>query len=256
MSEAESGPFRDFQQINAVEATHLLIEGSRMLASVMVWTRDQKNVIRTHLSSVLTGEKILQLLLPKGFDAAAFEEDLVSRGEKECFFSVSLIQASIFFRSTYIGPQRTFLLFRFPERVFKIQRRHNLRLPLVEGQNLKVEFDDPLFPETRLQRKCWDISATGCSILIREDEKIPYQPHTLLKNLRLTIGERTIQMDAEVRHVSPVPGATQATSSKPKELRVGLQFVNLRPGDEQHIAGYVMEETRKYYIQVATRDGL
>lgn len=208
----------------------------------MIWTKNQEQVINTHLSLYSDAEQVLYFWKPKEFDGAKFTEALAKSGATECFFSLSLTRANLFFKTSFVGHDSGGIKFRFPKQLYKVQRRKDLRFPIPDGLVIKAEFNDPVFPDKQLTRRVIDLSAGGLCLLI-SDSDAPLLPTGLvLTEISLNINGRTIKCAGEIRYVRPLP-----PDSKHTGFKLGVLFQNLRPGDQQHIASYVFEETRKYF---------
>ncbi|OFZ55292.1 MAG: hypothetical protein A2428_09115 [Bdellovibrionales bacterium RIFOXYC1_FULL_54_43] len=236
---------KDFQLIqDQAEADHLLSEGAKSFASTLIWTKDQQNVIRTHLTLFSRKDSLIWAWTPKNFDLKKFMRELEGPGGvHDCYFSVSLAWANIFFRTAFSGPDSAGLCFHAPERVYKVQRRKDLRYRIPEGHVLKLEFDDPLFPDQKQTKKVFDLSASGVSFLTDPSDKEVFVDGAVLKNVTFTIDLRKIVAHVEIRHSKEV-----MVQRKPC-LKVGLIFKGMRPGDSQKIASYVFEESRKYFLR-------
>jgi hypothetical protein len=152
-------------------------------------------------------------------------------GDSECFFSVSLQRANIFFKARFIGCDQAGLQFKLPSKVFKVQRRKDLRFPIPDGLALKVDFADPLSPTVRSQRKVIDISASGLAFVIGEDEMPLFPAGLSLSDFTFTVRGRKISVTAEIRHVRKL-----ADGGRLKGAAVGVLFKDIRAGDNQHIA--------------------
>lgn len=220
----------------------MLSEGARTFSPAMIWTKDQGQIIHTHITYYSLAEKRLYLWKPKEFEPRDFMDHLAEIKDPGCFFSVSLSRANIFFKARYLGAEKSALQFNIPEKIFKVQRRKEIRFTIRQDYVLKFDFEDPLFPETRIGKKVLDVSAGGLSFLIPKDEKVVFQSGLVLRNLTFQINRRTITVDAEIRHCS-----VYRVRAEKEMIKVGLQFKNIRPGDAQHIATYVFEESRKLY---------
>ena len=232
---------REFQPVNdPAEARKLLKEGSRTLASVMIWSKEQKFVIHTQLSVFHEQEKILYASIPAETNPDAFMEQLNTVGSQDCFFSVSLIRANILFRAKCLGYDDGGLRFETPATVFKVQRRKDMRLFVPFGRVIRVEILDPCFPEQKLSKKIFDISAGGLSFIANETEALLFHAGAMLKGISFGIGSRKLTVDAEVRHLRPQP----LDSAQPGH-KVGVIFTRISPGDQQWIAAFVFEESRK-----------
>jgi len=235
----------DFQPVDSAESIRLLQEGAKTLASVIIWTKvqkDQEDQINTHLSMVSTLEKTFLCWLPDGFDAASFEKKVIRPYRLECFFSVSLLSSNIFFKANLAGHDPKSLKFNFPDKVFKVQRRQNLRFPVPDGHIIKVNFADPANPGDMNTRKLFDLSASGLAFIIPENEIGPYNKGTLLREMTFTIQSKIIAVEAEIRHLS-----RQSAQARLPGIKVGVQFKKIRAADSQLLATFVFDESRRYF---------
>jgi hypothetical protein len=232
---------REFQPVeDPAEARKLLKEGSRTLASVMIWSKEQKHVLNTQLSVLHEAEKILYVSIPAEIEPDQFMDQLTALGSLDCFFSVSLTRANVFFKAKYLGHDDGGFRFEAPSALYKVQRRKDMRLFIPFGRVVKVELQDPTFPEQKLSKKIFDISAGGLSFVATEAEAPLFQQGSLLKNMFFSIGSRKITVDGEVRHVR-----AQAPDSANPGHKIGVLFTRISSGDAQWIAAYVFEESRK-----------
>ena len=171
MSE-EKKPPREFEPINdPEEAKKLLREGAKSFASAMIWTKDQKQIVKTSMSLYSEAARALRAAIPAEFDVKGFKAELSQSGSADCFFSVSLSGANIFFKSRMNSVDETGFQFDIPEQVFKVQRRGDVRLSIPGDYALKVDFQDPQFHDKVMTKKVLDISAGGLSFLITTEEQ-------------------------------------------------------------------------------------
>lgn len=241
MSEAAQRP-RDFDPVSETEASKFLWEAAKTTAAAMVWTKDQKHVLQTHLSRYSPKDKHLYAWIPPGFDVPKFNDEMADLGAKECFFSVSLSRANIFFKTLFLGFDDGGLRFALPEKLFKVQRRKDLRYSIPDGYVMKVQFEDPLFPGQVVTHKVIDLSAGGLAFLVTDNEAPVFTQGLLLKNLAFTLQARRIIADAEVRHLRPFDDGARHVG-----VKVGALFNSIKESDKQAVASYVFEETRKFY---------
>jgi hypothetical protein len=242
LSDSSERP-RDFIPVDSeAEARSLLREGAKTLASAMLWTKDQTHVLQTHVSHYSESDQHLCFWIPKETDPKQLVSGLAELGEKECFFSISLPRANIFFKASFLGLEKAGFMFKLPSRIFKVQRRKDLRFAVPDGHILKATFQDPLQSSDSLTRKVHDISAGGVSLVISEEDRPLFPAGTVLKEFFFIINGRRIACEGEVRHVKRV-----TADSRNPGLRAGVMFKRLRAADEQWIASYVFEESRKYY---------
>jgi hypothetical protein len=222
----------------------MLKDGARSKAQCMMWVKEPEYVVHTRMVLLSETEKVMYIAIPKGFEPAKFNDSLAANGVKECMFSVSLSTANIFFKANYSSFDTGGFRFKLPEKIFKVQRRKDIRLTIRDGYVVKLEFDDPLQPGVRMAKKLIDISASGCAIVVEDEEAPMFQVGVVLQNIAIKVAGRVINCDAEVRHARPFP-----SQSRYEGMKIGLLFSNIRPGDSQHIASYVFSESRKYYTK-------
>ena len=240
---SNAGAPKEFQPIqDRAEAERLLRDGARHFSSTLIWTKNQENVLRTHLTLFSDTDRLLYCALPKEVDPKKFLAD--AGGAQEFFFSISLSYANIFFKTAFAGIDKAGLRFRIPEQVFKVQRRKDMRFRVPEGHVLKVEFDDPLNPGQVIQKKVFDISASGLAFVTEIEDESVYVSGLLLHHMKFSLNSRQITVDAEVRHRRAVE------SARKKELtKVGVTFKYIKAADSQFIASYAFEESRKYFVR-------
>jgi c-di-GMP-binding flagellar brake protein YcgR len=226
------------------EAHQLLAEGAESLSSTMFWIRDQKVHIRSHLTVFDRDNKTLQVFRPLDLDLPKFLEELKKAPEQNVYFNVSLLQANLAFKAPLLKADDHELFFGLPiaDRVFKIQRRTELRFIVPDGQVIKVQFKDPFQKDLKHSKNILNISAGGIAFLIAPEDEASCQPGILLKDVTLTIQGRTIKVDAQIRHTTLLKDGRNKG-----EIKVGVLFTNIKPEDTQFLASFVFEEHRKIY---------
>jgi c-di-GMP-binding flagellar brake protein YcgR len=115
-------------------------------------------------------------------------------------------------------------------------------MPILEHMAMKVEFKDPLFPEGVASRKVLDISAGGMAFVIAEEDTPLFPVGLTLEQFTFTIKNKKYVTRAEVSNVRKI-----RTEGRLQGYAVGVRFKDLRPGETQHIASFVFDESRKYF---------
>lgn len=237
-----TGPHREFVPVpSGPETTVLLKEAVKTNASTIIWTKNQEGVYNTHLSALDEKAKTLHAAIPPDSSSEMFHEAVKKSGIKDCFFSISLSRANVFFKVSFVGYDSGFLRFSYPESVYKVQRRENFRLPIPDGYTVYAEFQDPLFQENRIKKRVIDISAGGFSFLVAPSEDCIFESNTRIRNIMIRLKDRPIVAEGCVRHVKTLPSNFRVQGTK-----VGVVFEKIKPQDVQFIAAYVFEESRKY----------
>jgi hypothetical protein len=228
------GTASDFHLVeDPLEALELLTEGARTLASAFMWTKGREVHLQSHLQVFEPRDGILFFTTPAHFDVSTFQAELIKQETSECLFSLSLPSANIFFKAAFLGMDGGGLKFKRPKEVYKVQRRKTMRLTLPEGTLIRIDFKDPSFPEKRMQRKVLDISAGGAGIEVSPTDKALFPVGSFLEDFNVSVKGRLIKGRAEVLHL--------------KGSKLGVLFHGLKVADEQWIASYVFEETRKIF---------
>ncbi|MBY0471242.1 PilZ domain-containing protein [bacterium] len=249
MSDAGSSNPRAFQLVdNESEALSFLKEGAATSASSMIWTKNQECVVNTMMvlfSEVDTG---IFFIVPKGFDPKNFMASLAKTGENDCFFSMSLARANIFFKAAFIGFEKKYMHFDIPTKIYKVQRRNDLRFVFPQNYEMEVQFEDPTAPNNVLTKKIIDLSAGGMALHIEEADHGLYQPGVMLKSMTFIIRGRQIICDGEIRHVAfNSHGGRRVSGAK-----IGVLFHKLKAGETQHIAQFIFDESRRYFSNFFT----
>ncbi len=231
----------DFQPVtDSSEARSLLSEGCKTLASVMIWTQEQKHVLNSHLVEINEAERSILVETPREFKLEQFIDDFAKAGSRSCFFSLSLARANVFFKTDYIDSLKRDLRFKLPTTLYKVQRRTNVRFHVPESMTLKVQYQDPLFSELTLSRRVLDLSSGGMAILLEYAEEAIYKSLPTLKDVSFTLRNRMINCTADIRHMKALP-----TDSRTPGVKAGIFFNGLKESDKNWIAAYVFEESRR-----------
>ena len=236
---------KEFEPVeSSTEANRLIREGAHTLSGAILWTLDQKETLTTHLNGYSESEGIFTVNTPKDpkdGDLARFQNHLRDQSQLYCLFSVTLPKAILFFRSDFINVVTGKIRFKLPEKIFRVQRRKDMRYTIPHSHVLRVEFQDPSFNENRLSKKAVDLSAQGLGFSVSVKESTLFKKGLALKDVTFSVRNRKIECVAEVRHVKP--------SADPDTYRVGISFAELKAADGNWIANYVLEEGRKSYFK-------
>jgi c-di-GMP-binding flagellar brake protein YcgR len=226
---------RPFKPIESGEkANELLSMASREHASTMIWTKDQSIVLDTLFGDYSRSQSTLRVKLKI--------EDLPKTqkldADQECFFSVSVSAANIFFKTPLLEKKYTELAFSIPEVLYEVQRRKDPRLPMGE-RKLFIGYSDPRDEEKDpwrlISKRVLDLSAGGLSLQVPESESSHYAVGQILENVTLILQDRKICCDGEIRHIRTQDAKT----------RIGITFMGLQTKDKSYIVTHVLEEIQK-----------
>jgi hypothetical protein len=146
-------------------------------------------------------------------------------------------------------------------KVFKVERRENFRLPVFDKKNsfaffyLKDEKSDKKTQKTldaesvqnqKLKLHIENISNTGIALIL-DDEKFLnfFDPNkTLLLNLEINLSENLNLKNLEgiVRQVRKIAGAKM-----PVSYIIGVEFTKIEPNQSQNLNSYLLKMLSQYY---------
>jgi hypothetical protein len=234
------GAFRDFTLVeDPDEARGYLSEGSRLSSTVMLWTSGQSHVIKGAFGRYDRADRSFFVTLPKKFKLDGFLNDHRRGSFQECLFNVGLVSAHVFFKAKFIKVDDGGLKFYVPEAIYKVQRRKSLRYCFPTKERLMLEIGDR-------KRPLLDVSAGGLCFFATDQEAKFYTAGSVINGCSFKLGDRMIKFDAEIRHAVQTCQLDEKTIGK----RVGVQFRKLSAADDQYLAWFVLEETRKLLSKV------
>jgi hypothetical protein len=235
----DTGAPREFIPVeDPLEVMAYFVEASQTTASTLVWTKNQENITQSRISMISETDRSFYAWVPQDFELLRFQDELKEKQTSDCFFSVSLSQANIFFKTTFLEYDSAGLKFKIPDKVYKVQRRKNVRCQIPDDYSMPAEFQDPLYPQKTLKKKVLDISAGGISFITHEKDDPLFQVGMILNSFKFSIRLRLIRVTAEVRHKKALPN---------QSIKVGLMFTEISAADVEHISAYVFDENRKYF---------
>lgn len=226
---------------------------TRHFIPVTLWLKNQTLKFEAELTVEVREYKTSVAILPESVSPESFNELLAVQQSNEILGSLIIDSTTFFFKTTTkpIGADREYVRFLIPASVFKLQRRTNLRIPFQRNLAPKVTVFDPTRtwdPTKAVSNKelillrMLDLSAGGCAVAARIEEKDKFAAGTLLHDLRFLLRTMEIVTEAVVRHVVE----TVNDKGQPM-LRVGLQFKDLRIDFAKHISLFVEDESRKIF---------
>jgi len=243
MGNPEKPPLhKDFEPIERPEdRVRLLTDSVRIVSSTTMWTKNQEILIETYPSHFSHSNKTIHFWIPKDTDLKAFENTLQELGSKDFFFSLSHPKANLFFRAPYLDVDNAGFKFSVPDKLFSVQRRKNIRVPVRSGYVLKLSFPHPLYPKETATYKVHDFSKTGLGFMIDPSDEPVFPVGLILKNLQFKIKGELLDIDGEVRHCRPIE-----SSSEQVQLKVGIEFTRISEDHSKTLFKYIQEENRNF----------
>lgn len=165
------------------------------------------------------------------------EEWLKENEGAECLLLVFLPgQFVLGIQGSWKAADENGLVFDYPSRVFKLQRRQEARLPIRSAYALEVEFISPE-GRGRLKKRLHDLSTQGLSFEVLSSREVTFfKDGLILKQVALMIQGREIRVDVEIRNRVPLGKKGLATAG----FKIGGRFLNMKSEDEQFISEFVI----------------
>ena len=225
------------------EQKALFDEAIRQKTPVTLWTRKKEHILsEVHLLSFDTSAG-LTLDAGTGSATRKFADFIKTQGQG-CFLNFGTFRCGVFFSTNFTkeiaSGKRLLLEFEYPKEFFKVQRRASARLPIRAPFLLLMEYRPEGYQQL-LQRKVLDISPGGLSILTTPQDGDFFARGKVLPEVRFTIRNRTILVEAEVRHARIV------NEDRLPQLLVGLMFTKVEKKDQAALDAFVTDEMQSQF---------
>ncbi len=196
----------EFKPISAVkEIVKRFSEAGNAFSICVIWTKDQEFKFETRLTLFDQLENVLCFQFPKRFEMPKFQQVLAKNRTTECFLNLKHSNGTLFFTSRFLAYDKTGMKFSMPQKLHVVQRRNNTRFTIPMGRLMKVEYEDPLFPEITHKKKVIDISTGGLSFICSENDALSLVEGLVLRNFQLVIKTKKLIMEATVVYVKKLP---------------------------------------------------
>lgn len=231
-----SGPFSDFVLVNDPnEADSLVRECLRTTAPALIWAQGQALRIKVPFHHRPGPQNTFSVTAGENVDVKAFSAELVALKTSQVFFSASLSKANILFRTNYLGFEDRLLKFEIPKKIYKVQRRKDMRFMVRDGYLIKISFK---VGGLDLVKKIYDISAGGVSFLIEPSEESLFATGSKIEGMKFEILNKEVVAHGEIRH-------NRAVRNK-EAYKVGLIFTHIDEADASLINKYVFDENIRF----------
>ena len=152
-----------FEEIPEAQTQDYLNGFASRSAKAMIWTNDQKFVLKTEVTAIQEVGKNHYVCLKKESKESEFVRLMEKEGVSSAYIHVSLPDAQVFFRADLRKEDRSFFNFRVQKPIFRAQRRLDIRLSIPEDQKLVVQFSDK--SQNKFKQKVLDLSSGGLNFL-------------------------------------------------------------------------------------------
>lgn len=230
-------PISESKQINKA-----FDQASKKKVIFTLWLKNQKVKFETTISEYVAVWKKLSFQFPVTMHEQKFREAVQSQHSNEIFGSAIIDQQPVFFQ-TFINGQihdRT-LDVDIPTKLFKLQRRNTLRVPVRKGIKISVNLTVKGKPNS--DYTVVDVSVGGIGIEIAEEAIELFPTGTKVSSIEFKIKDSVINTSGEVRHVKTEASATKGK----KRTRAGISFTKLSEAQEKILVQHVLDESRRVF---------
>ena len=220
----------------------LIRQCAKSSAPATLWTRGRDMVVRAELSHFDATAGTFRVELPEEMRLGKTLKILSKGGE--VFFNIDFESSRVLFRTAlhFFDDEKHLLEFKIPAQIYRIQERNFPRLDTRKNPAIAAFHLDPHPPERRIRREVLDLGAGGVALRMFVGEERHYHVGQVLESVQLHIGQKVIEVRAEVRSIRLV----QVEPEK-SELAMGLSFLGLEEASRRFISEYVDAELVKQF---------
>ena len=127
------------------------------------------------------------------------------------------------------------ICFATPQKVFKIQRRKDVRFLIPQGYEFTVEFESLEQARTRVKKRLIDISESGLSFFVLSPrEAAIFRVGLLLPNCVVQMQNQTVPVMMRICNHAPYDRGSNGPGNK-----IGVEFEQISPEDKNYLAQFV-----------------
>jgi c-di-GMP-binding flagellar brake protein YcgR len=135
------------------------------------------------------------------------------------------------------GAAGTALQARWPEHLYRFQRRSAYRVRTLERGSPRARLRHPALPDMDLALRVLDVSIGGCALLVPADVP-PLEPGVRVEGVRVELDVDTrFQAALQLQHVTAIPSLGQG-------LRVGCEWAQIDGAAQRALQRYI-DQTQK-----------
>jgi len=236
---AQSNSNQAFDPVRPQDLEVMLQSAIPTKARLQVWTSGQKFQFVSRVTKVLESHGLHFISVSKEEGGVKFEKDVTSAGITDFLFTLNLPTEVLFFKGEMRKGETANMNFKV-EKVFKVQRRTSLRLPLSASQTTVCTMH--LIDDAVVFGAPINISDGGMGVYLdAESDFTLLSSVKKIKRLEVVVNGIIIHTEAEVRHSQVL----QQTLNK-VTYKIGIQFLKLDPKIQDRLRNYIFEESSKF----------
>ncbi len=218
----------------------LLTEAAKCRAPALLSWDEQELIIKTSVSLFDQATRHFILRGPNAAEQRVLT-DVLSLWQPKFYQIISLPQANLLMQASLDEKTPQGLIFNLPAKIIRLQRRKHSRYKIPAGYVLRAGFTNEAAGKESIQKRLFDISASGMSFLIHREERNLYLKDQVLLKIAFMIRSLTIYARGVIRYTRDIPDT--------QECKVGVEFLDIHENQIQTIEDYVLQENSKNYTR-------
>lgn len=223
----------------------LVRDAAKLHSPATSWTRDQRYLDKSLLCGFDFNRSCILLEINELTDLALLREEM--QLEPHLMIKTEVHHQEIFFKARFlsIDLEASRIELSLPTEVFRTQLRKHPRARMDHLQKVTITHPDPQDSTRILNRRVYDLSVGGASLMLHYGEDRHYHVRQRLEALELGIPGGPIKTWGIVRHLKVFP-----QDSNVQGVQLGIEFFNLGPIDIKRIDALVQFELRKQFSEM------
>ena len=237
----QAGPFEEVTDPS--EVSEVFKFALKQQVPITVWLKNK--VLQFEIKLAVVNKERMFFDLPRDVSNDQWDRyfnSAAAGGESYLFGTVQIVK-TIFFLKMVVDTRedRTIKLYK-PLRIFKLQRRANMRIKLSFVKQHTLNVDDPQSPNHVLVYRMLDVSIGGTAVAAKLEEKERFKAGVKLKTIQFMVEGKLVSCDGIVKHAVDAKDESGAAI-----LKVGIEFTNINSTNRSLIHEWVTQETRNIF---------
>jgi len=220
-------------------------QAASLCSPLVIWIKDHHFALRSSIHESTHPLKNLLVVIPEGVQPESLQNALEEANSDEVYLTIYFKDAAVLGVPTRLKLWKEGLFeFEVPNRLVKIERRSDRRFKIPSGYRVMAQFmplaDSQKTEGELVERRVFDLSQSGLSILVPEEEREIYQKGFKIPEISIRVRSHLIIVDGKVQNV------VSQSQNKKEALRVGIRFLNLSEESQDFLTRYLVENLVQY----------
>jgi hypothetical protein len=225
-------------QANSLPAGALVLEDSRQIQEAILRAAKQFCKVSIKIlgtdaqfeSRLLDAAQIDQVEVEISSDlpATAFHEAMAKSKTKNCLLLIFVGRYLLGVMTEFEKSDARSISFTFPKKIFKIQRRKNVRYSVPAGYDIFIDCES-LETHERVKRKVLDISEGGIAFSLEPTENLEaYKTGVVMRDCVLTLRNQPLKLSLRV--------------ANQMDHKLGMEFIKISEENRNFLAAFIYSQ--------------